>query len=527
MPDNIILIGFMAAGKDTVARAIAAKTGWAYLSLDRLIELKTGLKVADLFRRRGESDFRKVENTALASVMNLKKIVLATGGGTVLDAQNRRRLKRMGLVIHLRADLSTLEKRLKYDRVRPLIREKTRIREIFTARRGQYDFADWNVDTDAQNPTRIADRIIEKAGIGKPSYPERIRTIEVRASNKNYPVIIAAGVLSRNSTLAPYGQVLSRGLIITNPVVAALYLDRVIASFRRSGIELLPCVVPEGERLKNLDTVRRIYDLLARKGYNRGDCLVALGGGVITDLTGFIAATYKRGMKLFHIPTTLLAQVDAAIGGKTGVNHAYGKNLIGAFYPPDLVACDPVMLLNLPDREFRNGLAEVVKYGFIGRARLFARLEANLEAVWDRDLEVLTNLVAACVDLKRRVVGRDEREDKGQREILNFGHTVGHALEKHAGDKKFPHGPAVAIGMVQEAARAVRMGMLARNELTRLQNLLHRIGLPTAWPSGVRRSALRRYVRQDKKIRGGKIRIPVPVRVGKIKIKEVKWENFL
>jgi 3-dehydroquinate synthase len=527
MPDNIILIGFMAAGKDTVARAIAAKTGWAYLSLDRLIELKTGLKVADLFRRRGESDFRKVEKAVLASVMNLKKIVLATGGGTVLDAQNRRRLKRMGLVIHLRADLSTLEKRLKYDRVRPLIRDKTRIREIFTARRGQYDFADWNVDTDAQNPARIADRIIEKAGIGKPSYPERIRTIEVRASNKNYPVIIAAGVLSRNSTLAPYGQVLSRGLIITNPVVAALYLDRVIASFRRSGIELLPCVVPEGERLKNLDTVRRIYDLLARKGYNRGDCLVALGGGVITDLTGFIAATYKRGMKLFHIPTTLLAQVDAAIGGKTGVNHAYGKNLIGAFYPPDLVACDPVMLLSLPDREFRNGLAEVVKYGFIAQARLFEQLEADPGAVMERSIGLLADLVGSCADLKRRIVEQDEREEKGRREILNFGHTVGHALERCAGFKRLRHGPAVAVGMVEESRRAIRKGALSRRDGERLKKLLECFGLPTAWPVGISRLALRRYIRQDKKIRAGRIRIPMPVRVGKIKIKEVKWENFL
>ena len=527
MTGNLILIGFMAAGKDTVAREIFARTGRACLSLDRLIELQTGRKITDIFRRYSEPYFRKIEKAALASVLDLKHIVLATGGGTVLDPQNRQRLKRMGLVVHLRAGFPALEKRLKHDRTRPLVRDRAQIRRIFLARRGKYGFADRIIDTDGQTPARIADRIIEEAGMEKSSLGPTEKIIGVRVSGRTHPVIVADGIFSRASILKPFCKSLRRGVIVTNPVVGALYLDRAVALFRNLGIELSAFILPDGERQKNLDKVRGLYDLLVRKGFTRNDCLVSLGGGVITDLVGFTAATYKRGMKLIHIPTTLLAQADAAIGGKCGVNHAAGKNLIGAFYQPDLVACDPEILLSLPDDEFRNGLAEVVKYGFIAQARLFKRLEADPGSVMERGIGLLANLVGACAQLKRRIVEQDEREEKGRREILNFGHTIGHALERCAGYKRLRHGPAVAIGMVQEARRAVRNGALPGREQKRLQDLLERFGLPTAWPAGISRSALRRCIRQDKKIRAGRIRIPVPVRVGKITIKEVKWENFL
>jgi len=527
MTGNLILIGFMAAGKDTVAREIFTRTGRACLSLDRLIELRTGRKIAEIFRRDGESCFRKIEKAALASVLDLKNIVLATGGGTVLDPQNCQRLKRMGLVVHLRAGFPALEKRLEHDRTRPLARDKTRLRNIFAARAGKYDFADRTIDADGQTPPWIADRIIEETGMKKSSLGPTEKIIGVRVSGKTHPVVVADGIFSRASILKPFCRSLRRGIIVTNPVVAALYLGRAVALFRNLGIELSPFILPDGERQKNLDTVRGLYDLLVRKGFTRNDCLVSLGGGVITDLVGFTAATYKRGMKLIHIPTTLLAQVDAAIGGKCGVNHKAGKNLIGAFYQPDLVACDPEILLSLPDDEFRNGLAEVVKYGFIAQVRLFERLETDPGAVMERGIGFLTDLVGSCVDLKRRVVEQDEREEKGWREILNFGHTVGHALERCTGYKRLRHGPAVAVGMVQESRRAVRKGALSRRDGERLKKLLERFGLPTAWPTGISRPALRRYIRQDKKIRNGRIRIPVPVRIGSITIKEVKWENFL
>jgi 3-dehydroquinate synthase len=527
MPDNLILIGFMGAGKDLVGRALARKTGRTCLSLDRLIELKTGEKIADLFHHRGEPHFRRIEKAVLRSVRDLKNIILATGGGVVLDGTNRKILKGMGLVVHLRVDLPTAEQRLKNDRTRPLIRDKKRIRKIFDDRRGLYDFDDWSVDTVDQSPEEVADLIIEKAGMTKYSFTPAEKIIEMRFSERTRPVVVAGGIFSRPSIMKPFCRFLRRGIIVTNPVVGALYLDQAVAAFRDLDIELLPFILPDGECRKNLGAVRRLYDHLSTKGFTRSDCLVSLGGGVITDLTGFAAATYKRGMKLIHIPTTLLAQVDAAIGGKCGVNLAEGKNLIGAFYQPDLVACDPVMLLSLPDAEFHNGLAEVVKYGFIGCTPLFTRLEADPGAVMNRDIDLLAGLVGSCVELKRRVVEQDEREEKGRREILNFGHTIGHALEARNGYRKYRHGAAVAIGMVQEARWAAKKGALSKRDSERLRKLLVRFGLPTVWPSGISRSTLRRHVRQDKKIRDGKLRVPVPVRIGKVMIKEVAWESFL
>jgi len=527
MNRNIILIGFMAAGKDTVGREIGRRSGRAFLSLDRLIELRTGQAIPDIFRRSGEIGFRKIEKAALASIRSLKNIVLATGGGTALDPRNRLRMKRMGYVVHLRTEWAVLEKRLERDRTRPLARGKTRRRRIFSARRGIYDFCDWAIDTGSQTPGRIADRIIERTGGRERPAPSSPRIIKVRGSDRTCPVVVGGGIFSRPWILKPFLRGLNRCVIVTNPVVASLYLDRTSAFFRGRGIEVRPYILPDGERVKNLETVRRFYDFLIQGGYTRSDCLIGLGGGVITDLTGFCAVTYKRGMKLIHLPTTLLAQVDAAVGGKCGVNHACGKNLVGAFYQPDLVVCDPELLLSLPDAEFRNGLAEVVKYGFIGRSSLFARLEAAPDTGRERGLGILNGMVADCVDLKRRIVERDEREEKGRREILNFGHTVGHALERLAGYGRIGHGPAVAIGMVWEARRGVRLGALPARAQKRLERLLNLLGLPTELPSGTSSAALRRHIRQDKKIRRDKLRAPLPRDIGKISIKEVKWQNFL
>jgi len=526
MPDNLILVGFMGAGKDVVGRAIARKTGRACLSLDRLIELQTGLPIADIFMRSGESGFRKIEKAALASIRDLKNIVLATGGGTVLDPHNRRRLKQMGLVVHLRVDQSAAEQRLKNDRSRPLIRDKKRIREIFKVRRGRYDFADWSIDTTDRDPEQVADRIIEKAGMENPARVPVGSKLVVRSAGKTYPVLIGAGLFSDPKFRAPAGFAPGLVMIVTNPVVGALYEDRIAAAFRKNGLTIVTFIIPAGERHKTIATACRVYDALLRHGFARDDCLIALGGGVITDLTGFVAATYKRGMKLIHVPTTLLGQVDAAIGGKTGVNHPSGKNAVGAFYPPDLVGCDPTLLLSLPDAEFRNGLAEVIKYGVVGSERLISRLEANPGAVLNRDPVRLAGIIRTCVAIKRRVVERDEREEKGSREILNFGHTIGHALEARYGYRKYPHGAAVAVGMVWEAERAVRQGLLARRDRDRIKDLLIRFGLPLRRPFGVSARDLKNLIRQDKKIRAGRIRLPVPVGIGKTLIKEVAWENF-
>ncbi len=526
MADNLILIGFMAAGKDTVGREISRRTGMALLSLDRLIELDCGSTVADIFRDQGEAYFRTRERTALSLARRLNRTVVATGGGSVLDPRNPGIMRGMGRVICLKVSPDVAEKRLSGDRLRPLIRDRRRIRILLGQRRSRYDFADYAIDTSGRSPSETARTIIDREGIRPAGQPIPAKVWLISAGRRSYPVLVGHRAMSRSLTRAGLPGPSRRGVILTNPLVAALYLDEVRAAFQHRGLDLEPLVIPDGERQKTMKRCSQIHEFLLRRELTRSDMLVALGGGVITDLAGFAAATFKRGMRLVHIPTTLLAQVDAAVGGKTGINHRLVKNAVGAFYPPDAVICDTDLLKSLPGREFYNGLAEIVKYGFTCDAGLFARLERDAGLIRNRDPQALTDIVARCIAIKQRFVEIDEREEKGVRETLNFGHTVGHALETAFRYKRFSHGCAVAIGMAEEARRAVRRGWLDRQDLLRLIGLLEEFGLPTSRPDGIRSSAIRRLIAQDKKRRGRIIRLPRPVRIGRVVIKEESWKDF-
>lgn len=272
--------------------------------------------------------------------------------------------------------------------------------------------------------------------------------------------------------------------MVTDENVADLYADAVLASLNQAGWEARLAVVPAGEASKSLEEAGRLYDACVAAGLKRHHPIIALGGGVVGDLAGFVAATYQRGVPFVQVPTTLLAQIDSSVGGKVAINHPAGKNLIGAFYQPKLVLADTATLLSLSDREYRAGIGELVKYGVIMDAPLFSLLEANVERVNARDLPLLNELVRRCCELKAQVVAEDERETAGgRRAILNFGHTVGHAIEAIAGYGTLLHGEAVAIGMVAEGALAVRRGMWSAAEQSRLVTLLQALGLPTTLPA--------------------------------------------
>lgn len=268
----------------------------------------------------------------------------------------------------------------------------------------------------------------------------------------------------------------------------------------------------DAEPRKNLRTVELMCRGLARAGADRGALLVAVGGGVVGDVAGYVAASYLRGVALVHVPTTLVAQVDSAIGGKTGVNLPEGKNLVGAFYPPRLVVTDLNLLRTLPDREYRSGLAEVIKYGVIADEKLFAFLEKNLDRVLRRDGAALQYLIPRCVQIKADVVGRDERES-GLREILNFGHTFGHALESVTRYRRFQHGEAVAWGMMTAALLGHELGLMPANDVSRIVRLVRRIGPVPAWPR-VTPGALIEAMRADKKTRRGALRFVLSSRIG-------------
>ena len=306
-------------------------------------------------------------------------------------------------------------------------------------------------------------------------------TVTVNLRDRSYPIYVGADILSEIGELCRPFRLSGRGVLITNAVVGPLYSQPVLSSFEAAGIALSLLEVPDGEEFKNLQMASYLYEKLLPLGLDRRSPVVAVGGGVIGDLAGFVAATFMRGLPLIQTPTSLLAQVDSSVGGKVGVNLAQAKNMVGAFYQPQLVLSDVRLLQTLPPQELRAGLAEVVKYGVIADKAFFEWVETHLPAILEQKEDAVIHIVKTSCRIKAAVVERDER-DEGVRAALNFGHTVGHALEAATGYRKFTHGEAVAIGMVTAARISYQMGLCGEELPQRLQRVVERIGLPTALP---------------------------------------------
>jgi len=329
-----------------------------------------------------------------------------------------------------------------------------------------------------------------------------MQSLTIDLGARSYPIYIGSGLLAARKVLERHVPQTSC-LIVTNTTVAPLYLSRLRQAL--AGRALAECVIEDGEQYKTLATASRIIDALASAQVHRDGAILALGGGVIGDVAGFAAACYQRGIGYLQLPTTLLAQVDSAVGGKTGVNHPAGKNLIGAFYQPLAVVSDLDTLTTLPDRELRAGLAEVIKYGLIADADFFAWLEGAMPRLVARDPEALATAIRRSCEMKAAVVSADERES-GRRAILNFGHTFGHAIEAATGYGSWLHGEAVAVGMLQAAALSVRQGSLDSVSYTRIRALIAAAGLPSA-PPALPVSEWLRLMRMDKKVAGNRLRL--------------------
>ena len=342
-----------------------------------------------------------------------------------------------------------------------------------------------------------------------------MRVVKVPLGSRSYSILIGAGQLSRLGVECRRLNLGRRCAVISDCNVAPLYAKAAQKSLRAAGFEPGLIVVPAGETAKSLRTVQSCYDQLAAHRLERKSFIVALGGGVVGDLAGFIAATYLRGVSFVQVPTTLLAQVDSSVGGKVGVNLKAGKNLVGAFYQPRLVLCDLATLGTLPVREYRAGLAEVIKYGIIRDAALFERLERDMPKLLKREPKTLTDVVARCCEIKADVVGKDETEG-GLRAILNFGHTIGHALEAISGYGKYLHGEAIAIGQVAAGhLSTAQLGLPAR-DVERIIRLFERAGLPTTVrmsPAQTRK--LFAAMKLDKKVRGGEIKFVLARKIGR------------
>ena len=339
-----------------------------------------------------------------------------------------------------------------------------------------------------------------------------MRTLTVALAERSYPIHVGTGLLARVGDMLPPPRS-ARAVIITNPTVAAHHLEVVRGGLSRAGLSHDTVIVPDGESHKDWATLYSIHTRLLELGAERSTLLVALGGGVIGDLAGFAAATYQRGMPLVQLPTTLLAQVDSSVGGKTAVNHPLGKNMIGAFYQPTAVIIDTATLATLPGREFAAGVAEVVKYGAACDAGLFAWLESALERLLARDADAVAHAIFESCRIKAAIVAADERES-GVRALLNFGHTFGHAIEAGTGYGSWLHGEAVAAGMVLAAELSVRVAGLPRADSERIRALLDRAGLPTRPPAlGAERYL--ELVGRDKKVEGGRLRFVILEALGR------------
>jgi len=352
-----------------------------------------------------------------------------------------------------------------------------------------------------------------------------MKRLNIDLADRSYEILIGQHLLDQTETWVSEVVKPSRVVIVTHPSIYRLYGDRLVQSFTAAGISVNVIDVPEGESSKSLKQAEKIYDRLMEWGCDRQSVLIALGGGVIGDLTGFIAATYVRGVPFIQVPTTLLAQVDSSVGGKTAVNHPRGKNMIGAFYQPKRVVIDLETLRTLPEREFRAGIAEIIKHGVIEDADLFAYLETHTAKILAQDSEALEYIIATSCAIKARVVEKDERESH-YRMVLNFGHTLGHAVESLTGYSAFVHGEAVAIGMVYAAKLSEICGRCTAEVPRRITALIEKFGLPTRLP-GLSPEALIQSMYLDKKTTHKKIRFILVKDIGSIEIVDEVAESLI
>ncbi|EKD5482980.1 3-dehydroquinate synthase [Salmonella enterica] len=341
--------------------------------------------------------------------------------------------------------------------------------------------------------------------------------ITVTLGERSYPITIAAGLFNEPASFLPLKSG-DQVMLVTNETLAPLYLDKVRGVLQRAGVNVDSVILPDGERYKSLTVLDTVFTALLKKPHGRDTTLVALGGGVIGDLTGFAAASYQRGVRFIQVPTTLLSQVDSSVGGKTAVNHPLGKNMIGAFYQPASVVVDLDCLKTLPARELASGLAEVIKYGIILDADFFTWLEGNLDALLRLDGPAMAYCIRRCCELKAEVVAADERE-AGLRALLNLGHTFGHAIEAEMGYGNWLHGEAVAAGMVMAACTSERLGQFSSADTQRIIALLRRAGLPVNGSREMSAQAYLPHMLRDKKVLAGELRLVLPLAIGKSEVR--------
>jgi shikimate kinase/3-dehydroquinate synthase len=543
---SVVLVGLMGSGKSSTGRRLAQRLALPFVDADSEIEAAAGMSISEIFARHGEAYFRDGERRVMARLLADGPRVIATGGGAFMNEETRLRIAEHGISVWLKAEPDVLWRRVRKRSHRPLLQgadAETTLRALLEARYPVYAGADITV-TSRDGPHEVAveetlaaleyflrsapdrtSKLPRSEGmniVGLPpraaDFSPRRETVHVSLGGRAYRIVIGPGLIREaGSEIAQLAQGCACA-IVTDENVARLHLPALEASLDAAAIRHSKVVVPAGEGSKSIATFAEVAEALIATKLERADLVVALGGGVVGDLAGFAAATVRRGTRFVQLPTTLLAQVDSSVGGKTGINSRHGKNLIGAFHQPSLVLADTSTLETLPPREFRAGYAEVVKYGVIGDASFFSRLESGWRDVL-AGKGALVDAVATSCAAKAAIVGRDELEH-GERALLNFGHTFGHALEQLTAydGTRLVHGEAVAIGMALAMRLSARLGLCPTEDRQRVEAHMSEAGLPTriseipGFDAGA--EAILQAMYQDKKVERGSLTFILAHRIG-------------
>ena len=505
---SIVMVGLMGAGKTAIGRRLADRLGMPFRDADSEIELAAGSTIAELFDRFGEREFRDGERRVMRRLLSGDPLVLATGGGAFIDADTRAIVRREAISIWLRCSLPVLLRRLASRTHRPLLADQNHedvLRQMMAVRQPVYAEADIVVDCGDDSPDATTAQVLEALLDFRPP-----RRLSLALASAGYDVVVGEDLLRRAGGLLAPVLAQKRAVVVTDATVAALHLPALLAGLEATAVETRTITVPPGETSKSLASYGQVVDQLLAGGIERRTTVIALGGGVVGDLAGFAAATTLRGLPFVQVPTTLLAQVDSSVGGKTGINTPHGKNLLGAFHQPRMVLADTATLTTLPRRELGAGYVELAKAGVIGDAAFFAWCEANGAAVVGGDRELQAEAILRACAFKAQVVGNDEREEQPNdgRALLNLGHTFGHALEAELGFGTILHGEAVAVGMGLAFRLSVALGLCPVADGERVIAHMASVGVPAELAQLNRRLSAARligHMRRDKKIRDGKL----------------------
>ena len=488
---SVVLIGMMGAGKSSIGRRLAQRLSLNFSDADHAIESAAGMSIPEIFAQHGEEEFRKGERRVIARLLSDGQMVIATGGGAFQAEETRLRIAEKAISVWLKADVDVLLRRVRKRTNRPMLHTEdpeATLKRLLDDRGPNYAKADLSIQSRDVPHDIIVDELmlaLERHLVITDTVSEQdnagLETSTVKVGLGDRAYLIEIGPYQLEQAGEKINRVLPNAacMIVTDAHLAPLHLGTLQKSLEAAGLRHHHLVVPAGEKSKSYAMFETVCDAVIAAKIERGDCVIALGGGVIGDLAGFAAASVRRGVQFIQIPTSLLAMVDSSVGGKTGINSRHGKNLIGAFYQPRLVLADTHVLNTLPEREFRAGYAEVVKYGLINDVGFFNTLERNWREVFAGGPARLQAIETSC-KAKAAIVARDERED-GERALLNLGHTFAHAFERLVDydGTRLVHGEAVAIGLVAAFRFSVALGHCSGQDAVRVTNHIRQVGLPT------------------------------------------------